>query len=372
MNRSQWNEPGDLRVFIILAVILAMGLLSLYSVSPLHAEGGSLPFYQRQVLWIIIGLFFLAAVVFFDYHKLVRHAYLFYGIGIVLLFLVAVGGSSVQGAKRWLSLGPFRFQPSEFVKMAMILVWAKYFSGKVSREGLHVSQLVLPAIIGLIPLLLIIKQPDLGTALSVAFLFLAMVLLTGLRSQSLFLFLLLFSMIVPFGWAFLWGSLKEYQKERLLTFIDPTTDPLGRGYHLLQSKIAVGSGGIAGKGLLGGTQSQLKFLPEGHTDFIFSVFAEEWGFVGVCVLLSLYAAFLLWGLDVAFKAKDATGALIASGVVVLLTFHLSVNIGMAMGVMPVVGVPLPLMSYGGTSMVTVLSSVGLLLNVKRRRLELFY
>ena len=179
-------------------------------------------------------------------------------------------------------------------------------------------------------------------------------------------------MAFPFAWVIFWNSLKTYQRNRLIAFINPALDPMGRGYHALQSKIAIGSGGWFGKGLFGGTQSQLKFLPESHTDFVFAVYAEEWGFVGVLLLLSLYFLLIWWGIDAAYKAKDDLGVFLALGVVAMLMFYLTINVGMTLGLVPVVGVPLPLMSYGGNSLLTTMAGLGLLLNIKMRRLTLFY
>jgi len=279
-------------------------------------------------------------------------------------------GRVSQGARRWLSLGIVSFQPSEFARLAMVIVLAKYFSTHQRAGGLGLSNLLVPFLLLLVPLVLIIKQPDLGTALALAFIGFSILLLAGLRSRLLAVSFFLSSMLFPFVWVFFWNSLKDYQRDRLISFLDPASDPMGRGYHLLQSKI--GSGGLLGKGLFGATQSQLKFLPEGHTDFIFAVFSEEWGFVGVFVLLTLYLLVILLGFEVVLKAKDALGTYLAAGIMVMFTFYLVMNIGMTLGLLPVVGVPLPLMSYGGTSIVTTLAALGLLMNVKLRRFMLFY
>jgi rod shape determining protein RodA len=258
------------------------------------------------------------------------------------------------------------------VKVSILLILAKYFSDHHPRKGLNLRQLIVPGVLFLIPALLILKQPDLGTALSISSIFLSMVFVLGLRSKFLIYSSLLSMMLFPFFWQFFWNHLKDYQRERLLTFVNPTDDPMGTGYHIIQSKIAIGSGGFFGKGLFGGTQSQLKFLPESHTDFIFSVFAEEWGFFGILILFALFLFLIFWGIEIAYKAKDTLGALLAIGIVGLISFYFLVNVGMTLGMAPVVGVPLPLMSYGGTSMVTTLGLLGLLLNVKLRRFMLFY
>jgi rod shape determining protein RodA len=218
----------------------------------------------------------------------------------------------------------------------------------------------------------VLKQPDLGTALALVFVFGVMVFLVGFQSKRVGFSTLILVMAFPFLWEIFWNSLKEYQRGRLASFFNPSLDPMGGGYHALQSKIAIGSGGFTGKGLWGGTQSQLKFLPEGHTDFIFSVFAEEWGFIGVFVLLSLYLVLIAWAIRTASRAKDVLGSFIAGGVIAILLFGIIVNIAMTVGIAPVVGVPLPLMSYGGNSLVTTMSALGLLLNIRMRRFMLFY
>jgi rod shape determining protein RodA len=234
------------------------------------------------------------------------------------------------------------------------------------------QRVVLPGLIVLPGLLLILKQPDLGSGLSFLAVYAAMLLMVGVRSKALGIILLLSVMLFPFVWEMVWASLHDYQRQRVMAFVDPDYDPGGKGYHALQSKIAIGSGELSGKGLYGGTQSQLKFLPEGHTDFVFAVYAEEWGFVGVLVLLALFIALIWLSLEIAARAKDALGALLAAGIVAMLCFCVVVNIGMTAGMFPIVGIPLPLVSYGGSATIMTMASLGLLLNVKRRRLTLFY
>ncbi len=361
----------DWRLLGVVLAILGIGLLTLYSVAR-HQEGPRTAVYLKQIYWITLGLGIFFVMAFLDYHTIARFAYGFYGLTLLLLIMVLLVGRVSQGAQRWLSLGPLSFQPSEFTKLTMLLMMAKYFTEHRQPGGLKFSQLLLPGLFLVVPTLLILKQPDLGTALTVVFVFLLFVSLVGLRSKTLVFGSILFFMLLPFLWHFFWSSLKEYQRERFLTFVDPSTDPLGAGYHIIQSKIAIGSGGIIGKGYLEGTQSQLKFLPEGHTDFIFSVFAEEWGFLGVLVLLSLYFVLIVMGIEIATRSKDALGVLLSYGVVGMISFYLMINIGMTLGIMPVVGVPLPLMSYGGTSIVTMMAALGILQSVKIRRFQLFY
>jgi rod shape determining protein RodA len=231
---------------------------------------------------------------------------------------------------------------------------------------------LLPGLLTLPGLLLILAQPDLGTAMSFTFIYLSMVLMAGPHTKAFGLVALFTVMLFPFLWELFWASLHGYQRERILTFWNPAVDPAGKGYHALQSQIAIGSGGLFGKGLDEATQSRLRFLPEGHTDFVFAVFAEQWGFLGVLVLFALFVALIVLAAEIALKAKDALGLLLAAGIVTMLGFGLIVNTGMTMGLFPIVGIPLPLMSYGGTTTVTAMAALGLLLNVKRRRLTLFY
>ena len=254
--------------------------------------------------------------------------------------------------------------------MVLILVMAHYYS-KAPRVG-WLQRVVIPGALMLPGLLLILKQPDLGSGLSFMAVYAAMLLMVGMRSQALGVILLFSLMLFPFAWEVMWGSLHDYQRQRIMAFVDPSYDPGGKGYHALQSRIAIGAGELTGKGLYGGTQSQLKFLPEGHTDFVFSVFAEEWGFLGVLVLLLLFVALIWLSLEIATRAKDELGALLAVGVISMLCFCVVVNIGMTAGMFPIVGIPLPLMSYGGSATIMTMASLGLLLNVKRRRLSLFY
>jgi rod shape determining protein RodA len=362
----------DLWFVLVILLILGMGVLSIYSVTHDGGSKVSLPSYAKQMIWITAGWIAFFVFAFYDYHKMSRHSLFFYGGCIVLLILVMLSGHSGKGAQRWLSLGLFNLQPSEWIKLALVLVMAKYFSGRQRQHGLSLHEFLVSAVIVAVPAILVLKQPDLGTTLAILFVFAAMLFLAGLRSRRIGFSLLLFAMAFPFLWEIFWNSLKGYQQNRLSAFFNPNLDPMGQGYHALQSKIAIGSGQLLGKGLWGGTQSQLKFLPEGHTDFIFSVFAEEWGFIGVVVLLALYLFLIWWGIETAYKARDALGSLIAGGVVAMLLFYMIINIGMTVGVAPVVGVPLPLMSYGGNSIITNMAALGLLLNIRMRRFMLFH
>ena len=361
----------DVKFLFVMLLITGIGLLSIYSVN-VPENTGSFPLYLKQLFWIGLGLVVFFGVIMVDYHNLCRYAYLYYFLSLGLLVTVHFAGRVGLGAQRWISLGFFDIQPSELLKLSLLLVLAKDFAGRYSRQGLGLTQLPIPALLAAIPVLLVLKQPDLGTALAISFVFIVMVFMVRLKSRLVIFGILVSLMMFPFLWHLFWHSLKDYQRDRLLTFLDPMADPLGTGYHVIQSKIAIGSGGLIGRGFLEGTQSQLKFLPMGHTDFIFAVYAEAWGFLGVIVLLGLYLTLILWGVEVAYKAKDPLGSLIAGGAVAVLVFYLAINIGMTLGITPVVGLPLPLMSYGGSSMLTTMATLGLIMNVKMRRFKLFY
>lgn len=367
--RSLAFDKFDWRFLGLIAAILSLGVLSIYSVT--YAQpGGGMPMYLKQLAWIGVGCAAFAVALVVDYHKIARLSYALYALLLVLLVVVLVAGKTSRGAQRWIPIGPFVFQPSEFAKLALVLTLATYYA-KSPRHG-WMQRVVLPGLIMLPGLLLIIKQPDLGSGLSYLSIYVSMLLVVGMRSKVMGVLLLSTVMLFPFAWEGVWGSLHEYQRERIMTFVDPAYDTGGKGYHSLQSRIAIGSGELLGKGLYGGTQSQLKFLPEGHTDFVFSVYAEEWGFLGVLVLLGLFTGLIWLSLEIAFKAKDVLGVLLAAGLIAMLSFCLIVNIGMTAGIFPIVGIPLPLMSYGGSSTVATMAALGLLLNIKRRRLTLFY
>src|SRR3972149_1107279 len=357
----------DWKAFIFIVIILFIGVMTIYSATYNTAGETTNPLYLKQIGWIIFGILFLFLGASIDYQNIAKYAYYLYAISLLLLLLVAIIGSSGFGAQRWLSIGGFRFQPSELAKLATVLAITRYFSDYPARYGYTVKELLIPGVIIAIPVLLVLKQPDLGTSLVIFFVSFALIYMVKIRSRlfgfSAFLALMLF----PFAWHIFWMNLKEYQKTRLLTFVNPTADPTGTGYHVIQSKIAVGSGGFWGKGLLESTQSHLNFLPARHTDFVFAVFAEEWGFIGFTILLLLYVAIISWGLDVAIKARDRLRVLMASGIISIFALYCAINIGMTIGIVPVVGIPLPLMSYGGTSLITTLFSLGILFNIKKKR-----
>jgi len=360
----------DRRLFIhfdwtlmgIVLLIASIGILNLYSITG-HWEIYGTPVYLKQTLWLLMGLVLMITVAFIEYRFYSDFAYVVYIISIFFLLVVLGFGTVSSGAQRWIRVGFINLQPSELVKISFILALAKYFQRPVGREGYSLKHLAFPFFILVIPLILILKQPDLGTAIVLLLVFFSVLLFVKIRWSSLLAIVLVGASVLPLVWRFL----KEYQKKRIVTFFDPDSDPLGAGYHLIQSKIAVGSGGITGKGFMQGTQSKLGFLPEQQTDFIFSVLGEEWGLIGSLMIVLLYFFLILWGLRIAVQAKDRYGAIISFGVVAMLFWHILINIGMVLGLMPVVGIPLPLLSYGGSFLISTLIGIGLLLNVSMRR-----
>lgn len=347
-------------MFTVAVALALIGLISVYSATftrwPL--------FYKKERYWIIIGSVFLLASVAINYSLLERFAYFIYGSSTALLMAVLLMGRSSGGARRWLDLGLFSLQPSELSKLALIIMLAKYLSARPQpQKGLEIKDLAAPGLILMAPFLLIAKQPDLGTAIILWLIFWSIMLAVKIRKRTLVGIFAAFGAILPFAWS----ALKGYQKARLTSFLDPSVDPLGTGYHLMQSKIAIGSGGFIGKGFTKGTQGKLMFLPEHHTDFIFAVLAEEWGIIGSSIVLALFLTLVISGINTAQNSKDRFGFFLAYGVTAMLFWHAAINIAMVSGLMPVVGVPLPFISYGGSFLVTCMTGVGLLINVNMRR-----
>jgi rod shape determining protein RodA len=346
----------------LVVIICAAGIVNLYSAG-YNRQTGDTPLYIKQLYWMAVGLAVLSLTLLYDYRHLEKLSYPLYILTIVLLLAVMFGGKVVYGSRRWLPLGPFAFQPAELAKIAIILALATYFNRRARPEAMRLKDLIIPGVLVMIPVALIIKQPDLGSGILVALVAASMILFIGVHWRTLVGCGLTLVMLSPVIWQFL----KDYQRQRVLTFLEPGKDPLGAGYHIIQSMIAVGSGQFWGKGFLQGTQSQLYFLPEQHTDFVFSVFAEEWGFVGSAMLLLLFTALALWGLSVARDCKERFGHLLALGVTALIFWQVFINLCMVTGFMPVVGIPLPLFSYGGSSLITTWLGVGFLLNIRMRR-----
>jgi len=446
-------EKVDWIIVICLLLLATVSLLTLQSVS--SSGGGRADVVAKQAGWFVVGFLLVTLTTSIDYHFLSALAYPIYIAVTLALVAVLVIGDVVQGSQRWIKVGPVSLQPSELSKIALILVLAKYFSSK-KKEKVYLFDLIFSGILLGIFVVLILKEPDLGTSVLLFPIFTAIVFVAGLDLKPVFRFVtfrpvlillivgILFSffytiqfesywrisdtaltlkqrgvpteildrledlktkqytaekkflgdiqgkigkertaryeavfleysrprvrlMFVPTMW--MWLNLKEYQRDRLISFLDPDRDPLGAGYHIIQSQIAIGSGGFWGKGYMNGTQSQLKFLPEQFTDFIFSVYSEEWGFLGSVGLLSIYMTLALRGLAIASKAKDKLGRLIAVGVVTIVLVHTFVNVGVTTGIMPVTGLTLPFMSYGGSSILSTSIALGLLINVSYRRFD---
>jgi rod shape determining protein RodA len=353
----------DWKILLLVLFIAGAGLLNIYSASASYIQTGT-SYVTKQCYWLLIGLVAVVVVCSVDYHLFEDLSYWFFGLMVILLLLVPLVGKTSMGATRWLRLGFFSVQPSEPMKIIIAMTMARYFTRFYPPDGLGLRQLAIPLAILALPAVLIMKQPDLGTAIMVCLVAGAIVLAVGVRWTALTALVLAAIPTCYVAWHYL---LRGYQKNRILNFLNPERDPLKSGYHLIQSKIAVGSGGLSGKGFLHGTQSQLRFLPEQHTDFAFSVFAEEWGFWSCLVMLAAYLLLVLWGLHVASRCHDRFGMLLAVGVTAMLFWHVVINMGMVIGLFPVVGVPLPLFSYGGTSMLTSMIGVGILCNISMRR-----
>jgi len=351
--------------------ITIIGILTIYSATRTLSGGGQLTYHLRQAAWLGFSIMGLLVVAAMDYRWLNRFAYALHGFGLLLLLAVLIKGRTGMGAQRWLSLGVLAFQPSEIGKIFFILALSRYFSGVKKSLGMQ-EVLKVSGLFLIPPLLLLLLQPDLGTGLIFCFIFACMILIVGVQRRVLIALVLSVALAVPFLGSVFWSGLKPYQRNRILAFVQPQADPSGIGYQINQSKITIGSGALLGKGYLKGTQGTLRFLPEKHTDFVFSIFAEEWGFVGSVALLMLYLLVLVRGLETAQMAKDRFGYFVSMGIVSMFALYIFINIAMTLGLAPVVGVPLPFMSYGGTALLTNFAAVGLLVNIRMRRFQLFY
>jgi len=403
---------SDLLLWIAFGGLTVIGFLAIFSTTyslQLKLGGDPLFYLKRQLLSLLVGGVGLAVFAYIDYKHLKKMSVLFYLLMIGSLVLILFIGSGRESAQRWFQLGVFSFQPSEISKIIIVLCLAAFFAKKKEMVSVWDAGLLL-AMVG-IPFLLIFKQPDLGTALVFAFILVGMVAASGFSNKLLILMVtpMVSIMLRPFiyvwiaylvllaallflskaslwDWIlilganiavgialpYIWGMLKGYQKQRILSFLDPSSDPQGAGYHSLQSLIAVGSGGIFGKGFLHGTQTQLQFIPEQHSDFVFAAVGEEFGFIGAFITLSLFAVFIWRGLVIAEEATDPFGAMLASGIVVMTAFHVFANIGMTLGLLPVVGMPLPFLSFGGSSLLMNMMAVGMLQSIAMRRRKLIF
>ncbi|WP_144393078.1 rod shape-determining protein RodA [Pleionea sediminis] len=352
-----WRLHMDMPLLFGLCLLMGFGLMVLYS-----AGGESESLIYRQVTRLGMGCAIMFVIAQFPPRFYAKWAPALYGFGIVLLLAVLIMGDEGKGAQRWLVFGGFRFQPSEIMKLAVPMMVAWYFSERVlpcRKRELFVAFLIV-----MCPTLLILKQPDLGTSLLIAASGIFVIYLSGVSWKLIAGFGVTGIIYAPVHWFFV---MREYQRERVRVFLDPERDPLGSGYHIIQSKIAIGSGGTSGKGWLKGTQSQLEFLPERSTDFIFAVLGEEFGLVGVAVLLSIYLIVIARGIYIGTQAQETFSRLLAGAIILTFFIYLFVNIGMVTGLLPVVGLPLPLVSYGGTSMVTLLAGFGMLMSIYTHR-----
>ncbi|MDP8215301.1 MAG: rod shape-determining protein RodA [Candidatus Euphemobacter frigidus] len=350
--------------FLLVGVLLlsVIGTMAVYSASYQLSAASGILYFKRQVIWMVAGLLLFLILSAVDYRKVVAHAYFLAGCTTFLLVAIVILGETRFGARRWIQIGGFTVQPSEFAKITLILMLARFLSVKVDRRR-RWSYILLPCLMAAIPALLILKQPDLGTALIFLPVTLGVIFVAGGRLKYILIILLILALLAPAFWFFL----KDYQKTRLLVFINPDLDPSGAGYTILQSKIAIGSGGIWGKGWLAGTQNMLSFLPERQTDFIFSVVAEEWGFAGCLLVLAIYAFIFLRLFIIGWKCREMTGKLLVAGGILVLAGHVGINIGMAAGLLPATGLPLPLISYGGSVTITFLIILGLCESVYAHR-----
>jgi rod shape determining protein RodA len=356
----------DWALLTAILLLVGIGIAMIYSTTYVTLpDGTGRPGTQvrTQTYALVIGLIALIVCLVIDYRMLAENSLVLYlGLAGLLLF-VLFKGSTQFGAQRWIDLGPFNLQPSEFGRMIVALVLAMYF-GENRRGARNTGDLIVGGLFCLVPLLLIAKQPDLGTAVTLLPVFLGVAYLAGMRMRLLGVIALAGLLIAPIAWKF---ALEPYQRSRIQTFIDPSQDPRGAGYQTIQARITVGSGGLKGKGFREGTQGQYKFLPVAHNDFIFSVLAEEQGFIGVLVALGLYLFVILRSLEAARLAKDRLGAYLVGGIIAGFSFQVIYNVAMSAGLAPVKGITLPLMSYGGSSLIATMATFGLILNVRMRR-----
>lgn len=346
-------------LILIVVALTGAGAAMLYSA----ANGSFDPWASPHLLRFVPALALLIVVAVTDIRFWFRLAYLFYVFCLLLLAAVELKGTIGMGAQRWINIGFMQLQPSEVMKVALVLALARYFHGVPYRELRRPMLLVPPLLLAIAPALLVMRQPDLGTGGMLLMSAFAIFFLAGVRWWKFAIVLGSGAALIPLAWSLL----HDYQRRRVLVFLDPSTDPLGAGYHIMQSKIALGSGGIFGKGFLEGTQSHLNFLPERQTDFIFTMFAEEFGLIGALTLLGVYSLVFFYGFAIALSANNQFGRLLALGLTTNLFFYVFINIAMVMGLVPVVGVPLPLISYGGTVMIMAMLSLGLIINVRVHR-----
>lgn len=355
----------DINLIIVILALNVIGLINLYSAThgPTTTDVASL--FISQLMWLVVGWSVFLVMTLLDYAVVSRIALIIYILNLGAIIYVTFFGKVALGAQRWIDLGFFRYQPSETMKLALIMMMAKILATRNTfGSGMGFKEMFVPLIILGIPFVFVVEQPDLGTAMMLAAIGGSMLIFAKIRRLILASIFALGIIALPIAWKFV---LHDYQKNRVLTFLSPTSDPRGTGYNSIQSKIAVGSGRFFGKGFMKGTQSQLEFLPERHTDFIYSVLSEEHGFVGSVAVIGLFCFLFMTGIRIASNARDKFGALLTVGVLCYVFWHMFVNIGMVIGLLPIVGVPLPLLSYGGSSMLTTMAGLGIVSSVAYRR-----
>ncbi|PWU22314.1 MAG: rod shape-determining protein RodA [Bdellovibrio sp.] len=359
LKRIDWN-------FVVCILGLnSIGLINLYSATHGPYSTGVGPLFINQILWLAVGwsAFFVTTLI--DYRLVLRLAPLIFVINLCAVLYVTFYGRVALGGQRWIDLGFFHYQPSETMKLALIAILARVLSPKsVDGPGMGLRELLLPLLLMIVPFIFVVEQPDMGTALLIALIGSSILFFMKIRRWIIAAVVGFAVVAAPVIWTY---GLRDYQKNRIINFLNPSNDPRGSGYNSIQSKIAVGSGKLFGKGFRKGTQSQLEFLPERHTDFIFSVLSEEFGFFGSVLTLLVFAALFVIGVRIAATAKDKFGALLTLGVLCYLFWHMFINVGMVIGLLPIVGVPLPLLSYGGSSMLTTMMGLGLISSVAYRR-----
>jgi len=357
-------ENFDFALFFTTLIITVIGIVAIYSAGYDPVSSEVKPYYVKQLYWLAIGYFLFFFFSSVGHKKFVKYAYVIYVIGVLVLLAVLVMGHVGMGARRWISLAGLRIQPSEFFKFIWVIFLARLYLD-MGREKHGMVGIIKKFLWVIPPFALVFLQPDLGTAGTFIAIWGILLLVIGIRRVTFIVIIVSIVCAAPV----LWSQMKPYQKKRVITFLNPEQDPFGSGYHVIQSKIAIGSGGLTGKGFLKGTQSHLKFIPERHTDFIFSVIAEEFGLVGSLVIICLFMLLLLRIMLISLNAKEPAGKLICLGVSGFIFFQFYVNLAMTAGMMPVVGIPMPLVSYGGSSLLTFLSMLGLVNGVAMRRFD---
>lgn len=357
------RERFDWVLFIVAALIAVIGIVNLYSATRVYS-GARAEFYVNQVYWLVAGGILAVFAAAIDYRHFERLGYVVYAGGVVCLVLVFVLGRDIRGSARWIQLGSFQFQPSEFMKLGLTIALAKFLHDDPRGEGRTLKDLVIPALLTAIPVLLILRQPDLGTAIILFLVFATTASLMRLQTRSVLWLLGSLAVALPIAWSY---GLKPYQQQRIASFLNPEADIRGAGWQAHHARVAIGNGGIFGQGYMRGTQNQFKFLPDQYSDFPFPVFAEDWGFAGALILVGLYALISLWAIRVASQSRDRFGAVLSVGVGAMMFWQAFINLGMVLGLLPVVGVTLPLFSAGGSSVLTVLIGLGMLMNVSMRR-----